>query len=321
MGAKVTRTMVEMAYQLFLGRQPENEKVIVDALSYPDVESLRAAFVRSDEFKGCFQRLAGQARMRVPLDTESNDVEIEVSKDEFTALLSHVETEWSRLGREQPHWSVLSVDQFKPEQISATESNFFATGFHDTTLLLNTLARNGFDHKKLERVFEFGCGVGRVTVHLAHRFEKVIGCDISPSHLAIAEKTVATAYLKNVRLHLAQIRDLGMELPFDLWFSRIVLQHNPPPIMAMILRRALTLLSAGGAAVFQVPTYAVGYNFYLKKYLSQLPSGIEMHVLPQSEVFRIAKDCNCDVLEIREDEAVGNEHVWLSNQFVLRKRS
>lgn len=89
--------------------------------------------------------------------------------------------------------------------------------------------------------------------------------------------------------------------------------------MVLILKRALSLLAPGGAAVFQVPTYSYGYEFKLREYLHNLPSGIEMHVLPQSKIFQIAREHACEVLEVREDEAVGNEHVWVSNQFVLRK--
>ena len=38
------------------------------------------------------------------------------------------QTVWTRLGNERPHWSVLSADQFSPEQISGTAQDFFASG-------------------------------------------------------------------------------------------------------------------------------------------------------------------------------------------------
>ena len=319
MDVEVTRQIVEMAYRLFLGRNPENEQVIRDALGYSDIEALRAGFLRSDEFQGCFNRLGGLSRVRVPLEAPRMNVDVEISTSNLAVLLAHVEAEWLKLGHDKPHWSVLSVDLFEPAGMQAHEAQFLQTGASDVALLLATLARNGFDYQKLSRAFEFGCGVGRVTVHLAQYFEHVSACDISSSHPALAEKTIQSAYLDNVRLGIAEVGDLGMKGEFDLWFSRIVLQHNPPPIMVLILKRALSLLAPGGAAVFQVPTYSYGYEFKLREYLHNLPSGIEMHVLPQSKIFQIAREHACEVLEVREDEAVGNEHVWVSNQFVLRK--
>jgi hypothetical protein len=111
-----------------------------------------------------------------------------------------------------------------------------------------------------------------------------------------------------------------MSTPFDLWFSRIVLQHNSPPIIALILQRALALLSPGGVAVFQVPTYARGYGFSLDRYLARLhdDSAIEMHVLPQPVVFAIAEAAGCVAVEVLEDGSIGVAN-WYSNTFVFRK--
>ena len=319
MDVKLTPQIVEMAYRLFLGRDPESEQAIRDALGYGDLEALRAAFIRSDEFKGCFNRVAGAPRLRAPLESPRINIDVDVADSDLALLLAHVEAEWLKLGHDKPHWSVLSVDLFEPAVIQGNEAQFLHTGASDAAMLLATLARNGVDYQKLLRVFEFGCGVGRVTVHLAQYFEHVTACDISASHLTLAQETIQLAYFNNVQLELAQIGHLGMKGEFDLWFSRIVLQHNPPPIIALVLKRALSLLAPGGVAVFQLPTYAIGYEFKCRDYLRKMPSGIEMHLLPQSKIFQIARQHSCEVLEVREDEAVGNEHVWVSNQFVLRK--
>jgi len=40
-----------------------------------------------------------------------------------------------------------------------------------------------------------------------------------------------------------------------------VLQHNPPPLIAMILARLLAGLAPGGVAYFQVPVWLPGYRF------------------------------------------------------------
>jgi trans-aconitate methyltransferase len=111
-----------------------------------------------------------------------------------------------------------------------------------------------------------------------------------------------------------------MTEPFDLWFSRIVLQHNSPPVMALILRRALSLLAPGGVAVFQVPTYAKNYSFRLDGYLNRIAGEgeIEMHVLPQPVVFAIAASAGCTPMEVLEDGSVGIAG-WQSSTFVFHK--
>jgi hypothetical protein len=107
--------------------------------------------------------------------------------------------------------------------------------------------------------------------------------------------------------------------PFDLWFSQIVLQHNSPPIIAMILRRAMQLLNPGGLAIFQVPTFSPGYRFRVTEYVSNLPNaGMEMHVLPQPAIFEIAVGAGCVPLEVLDDYSTGSQ-LWVSNSFAFAK--
>jgi len=46
---------------------------------------------------------------------------------------------------------------------------------------------------------------------------------------------------------------------------------------------------------------------------------IEMHYLPQAEVFQVIEISNCRCLEVREDGMVGEEEKMLSNSFVIKK--
>jgi SAM-dependent methyltransferase len=184
------------------------------------------------------------------------------------------------------------------------------------------LLRNGILPVQIRHAFEFGCGVGRVTPHLAAAFARVTACDVSASHLRLARQVIVRGKKNNATLVPAQTQEFGMTASFDLWFSRIVLQHNPPPIIAMILRRMFNLLEPGGVAVFQVPTYCRGYRFGIAEYLANLAGRaqeIEMHILPQTAVFQIAREADCYPLEVREDSATGLGAAWVSNTFVMRK--
>jgi SAM-dependent methyltransferase len=167
-------------------------------------------------------------------------------------------------------------------------------------------------------VFEFGCGLGRVTSHLCKQFSHVIAADISPSHLALARRAMNELGAANVHLKCASAADFGMSEYYDLWFNRLVLQHNPPPLIAAVLERAMTLLRPRGLAVFQVPVYLAGYRFRMNEYLQQPVDDwpFEMHLLPQSAILELARRAGCRLLEIRQDSA---GHSWISQTFTLEK--
>jgi hypothetical protein len=111
----------------------------------------------------------------------------------------------------------------------------------------------------------------------------------------------------------------GMSASYDLWFNRLVLQYNPPPLIATILERALTLLRPRGLAIFQVRVYLAGYRFKIDEYLRQQanhgPS--EMHLLPQSAILDLAHRAGCRLLEIRQEDSAGMP--WISQFFTFEK--
>lgn len=317
MAPEITRDHVRMAYQLFLGRDPESEQVIDGSLAYGTVDRLRAAFIGSAEFR-CGLDLRADL---VPVDAPANDVEWTADGATLDLLLAHVRSVWNRLGQEAPHWSVLSSDAFLPENAEKNAASFYASGEADAQSLEAILRRAGLAPSDLPHVFEFGCGIGRVTPFLARKFSRVTACDVSATHLAMATRQAAADGASNVNFVLSEIPTFGMTAPFDLWFSRIVLQHNSPPVIARILRRAFTQLAPGGIAVFQLPTYAAGYRFRIADYLAGAGrrDGIEMHVLPQPVVFELAAQSGLAPVEVLQDRMAGSPATWISNTFVLRK--
>jgi trans-aconitate methyltransferase len=157
-----------------------------------------------------------------------------------------------------------------------------------------------------------------VTPHLASRFARVRAIDISASHLAMARQRCA-GYL-SAEFATAEVPEFGMTEPFDLWFSNIVLQHNPPPIIARILARMFSWLAPGGLAIFQVPTWCHGYAFRIAGYLASRPAEptIEVHCLPQPVIFQLAHQAGCIAVEVRADNAMPPPE-WASHLFVFRK--
>ena len=97
-------------------------------------------------------------------------------------LVDHVMRTWTALGQEKPHWSVLSSENFLPGRIEETKASFYASGLRDWDHIATSLARHGRAAAEFARVVEYGCGVGRVTPHLARHFAHVTGIDISAAH-------------------------------------------------------------------------------------------------------------------------------------------
>jgi SAM-dependent methyltransferase len=257
-----------------------------------------------------------------PRDGPPMQVAVDASPEELSAMLAHIETRWRELGDDAPHWSVITNFDFAPQNIAANETRFYETGAVDVHMLRQTAARCGVTVDRTGRCFELGCGVGRDSVWLAQEFAEVVAADVSPPHLRLAAEALARLHVENVRL--VRLDSLALEaIPkFDVFFSVLVLQHNPPPVAAALLDTVLRKLRPGGIASFQVPTYGPAYRFSVAEYLSRMDSraGMEMHLLPQPAVFEILRRNGCDLLECREDGAVGNHEGFVSNSFFARKR-
>jgi SAM-dependent methyltransferase len=316
----VSRDEIVAAYRVILGREPSAQEIPI-WLGCTSVGDLRDAFLSSSEFNADRPNIAA-SRRGIPVEKLSRNLsaaDIEWRTDPLTAsrLLDHVKETWTAIGESRPHWSVLSSDQFLPERIAENESDFFASGKGDLIALMSALHRHGVTERP--HILEYGCGIGRVTGYLAGEFPHVTACDISMSHLAMARKIVGNR--GNVTFKLVQDDTFGMTEPFDIWLSHIVLQHNPPPVIALILRKMFSMLAPDGIAIFQLPTYCIDYRFAIAEYLSggAPDNAIEVHCLPQPVVFSLAHEAGCMPLEVREDDAMGPPSHWLSNTFIFRK--
>ncbi len=307
----ITAEQVHWAYQTFLHREPESEDVIADHLKAHDLTQLTRNFMESEEFR----RTVPPAF--IPLDANANTVEVDVDASTMELLVHHVRRCWEQLGRQRPHNSVITNPDFLPDKFARNEAAFWASGQQDAEVLLSVLARHGMKSVSRQTCVELGCGVGRITTPLAGYFAAVHGYDISAPHLDIARTRCETA-----QFHL--LRELPVEFaPADVFYSIIVLQHNPPPIIAMLIRSALGCLKPGGIAVFQVPTYETDYSFRAGEYIERIKHGaldMEMHCLPQHHIFKIAAETGCRPLEVREETSTGRTGRDVSNMFVIQRQ-
>jgi protein-L-isoaspartate O-methyltransferase len=321
----ITPEEVRHAYKLFLGRDPESADVVASyCQSTQTLDQLSRAFMSSPEF----MRRMGSAlerpqanRHRHPFNLPKIPVETQVSAEVLDQMFERIHKQWNHLGATEPYWSVVTQPQNYMAEFDQHREQFYASGNGSCQTFLATLRRCEIIPAQLDICLEVGCGVGRVTGYLAGAFGKVIATDISGKHLDLAKSHLADKGLHNVELQHWHNVDQMRQLPqVDAIMSVITLQHNPPPIIAWMLTTLLSHLRSGGVAYVQIPTYRNGYLFEVDRYLASTPPDtLEMHYLPQPELFKLIADANCLCLEMREDGTLSDEDQMLSNTFLIQK--
>jgi SAM-dependent methyltransferase len=312
----VSRDEVIWCYRAILGREPESEEAIARHCTAEDFAALRACFFASPEF---LQRSGlSQVMKTYPLDHPDMEVEYQATPAQLAACLRKIKEAWTHLGHTRPHHSVLTNKSFLPENLENHHEAFWSSGEAEALEMHRILARHGVADCAHLTAVEYGCGVGRVTMALARRFAQVHAYDISSSHLALARQRAESLGVTNCHWHLCADTPLAALEPGDVFYSRIVFQHNPPPVIYHLIENALRALKPSGIAIFQVPTYHPRYGFLLEQWLAaEHAPDVQMHCLPAAVIFRIIAKENCIPLEVREDSCCGGE--FLSQTFVVRR--
>ena len=237
-------------------------------------------------------------------------------------MLARIAKEWHNFGETEPHWSVLTGSEFLKDNIADTIDHFYQTGFADVARLVKGIERAGLDAARFDRVLDFGCGVGRLVLPLADKANHVTGVDISRAHIKLAKERASQTGCENVDfVVIDHLDDLDRFRGFDLVTSFIVIQHNPPPVQAEILKKLLRTLRPGGFAILQIPTYiAQASKFSVKAYLENESAAMEMNALPQHVIFRVVDESECICLEVREDGAMGSL-AGISQTFTIQRKA
>lgn len=311
------------AYRMILGREPESAAILRDHVQHStSLQALRQRFLECSEFTQRY-RLVERERERNVSVFPPCSIQTHVDPETGARLFEHVVRAWSLAGENEPYWSVMSEPQYLMESIGETREAFLASGRESMDRLFATLRRNDIAINPEWKILELGCGLGRTTRSLAPHFRQIYAVDISGAHLDLASKL--NADVQNAEriawLKLERPDGLGTMPAFDMFFSMIVLQHNPPPVIRVLLETAAERLRPGGFAFFQLPTYQRGYSFNAEAYLALRADepDIEMHAFPQSEVFRIFREHGCIPLEVFEDGLSGHRDNHRSNAFLFHK--
>lgn len=165
--------------------------------------------------------------------------------------------DWNQRAEENSKWYINTV------RLDQTEAEFDATGQHEINtlilpeLILMTGGRNPHELKFLE----IGCGIGRMTKHLAAIFGEVHSTDVSGEMIRQARQRLG--HLPNVHLHETSGVDFAA-LPddyFDVAFSAYVFQHVPSKaVIESNIRDAYRVVKPGG--ILRIHTNGVEAQSY-----------------------------------------------------------
>src|SRR4051812_33438003 len=93
-----------------------------------------------------------------------------------------MQNDWDERARENAMYYIVTNAADSEEQFrESADANMRALFSHVWPLL-----------SKTDSVLEIGCGIGRLLVPMAEKFERVLGCDVSPEMIRLAAD-----YLKN----------------------------------------------------------------------------------------------------------------------------
>lgn len=310
------------AYRLILGREPESDELVNRyAIEISDLKALRDLFLSSGEFRHQFEQVHAPKRFRRGFYGPAMSVELAVEPDQLAQLCAKTAAQWHHLGETEPYWSVITQENYLQSHFQKSREVFYATGEQEAKLLDSTLERHSIERRPLGRCVELCCGVGRVTGALARRYQEVIAVDISAPHLRLAGEELQKQGVNNVTYkHLTSFEQTQEYGSIDLFYSKIVLQHNPPPVMEVLLKNLLSALSPGGIGFFQIPVFKAGYKFLIEPYLQEdNQTNMEMHFFPQAELLQLVANCGCRVCELYEDDAIGSSMSMLSNTLLVQK--
>jgi predicted O-methyltransferase YrrM len=315
---------VTALYKAMLSREPDNvglSKHVTALENGKSAEQIARQFLCSAEFRSKIHRVIDL----YPLDNAPPmRIDLKLSAEQERVLWIHVAEAWASLGISEPYWSVLANPEWRAANMKKTEDlhDFYNTGRKNVQRVEKWLARSQVLLPQDSTCAEYGCGVGRCTVWLAKKYARVLAFDISKAHLELAQARIEAEGLNNVQfIQVTSEYDLDKMHEIDLFYSIIVLQHNPPPLMLSILGHAFAGLKPGGMAFFQVPTYALDYSFLLEDYLTRLTNrGMEMHFVPQSAIFELALARGMQPLEVSPDRMIGNFGRWISTSFLMTRR-
>lgn len=161
------------------------------------------------------------------------------------------DADWKKWGEQDPYFGVLTHEKFRKTAIAQNQAEFFETG-EETVNRYLTAYQEVFGPVSGDSALDFGCGVGRLSLALARRFDRVVGLDIAPGMLSEAQKNAALLGVTNASFETAD--DALSNAPGQFGFVNcyIVLQHIPTARGMEIIRQLVAKIKPGGGCLIHI---------------------------------------------------------------------
>lgn len=239
--------------------------------------------------------------------------------NEVAMNIDRVADTWTRLGREDPLWAVLSDREKSGGGWEVRD--FLQTGVAEIDRVLGRLDELGAAPHR-GTALDFGCGAGRLSHGLATAgFERVIGLDVSEPMLDKARGLVGSDRCEFRRVSgpdLAGVDDGSV----DFVYCCRVLQHMPPALAERYVREFHRVLRPGGVLAFQVPDRPAPtpsgtvLRVLPRPVADRLRKGMEMHGTAPARVRAVVEDAGGALVTVDPDDSAGPR--WTSWLYVVR---
>jgi len=225
---------------------------------------------------------------------------------ELKELFERIKNQWVSIGETEPYASVLADEKYLRKNIDLNLVEFHQTGESGMKNLASLCSKNNVPLPN-RVLFELGCGVGRSTQFFSTAFETVHAWDVSAGNLEECKISLISRGVGNVKLKLVSVIDDYSAIPeHDVFFSEIVVQHNPPPLQYYLLDQVLSRLKPGGVFFFQTITHHPDYAFVVSDYLKwKHEQDYEMHALPMRWITALLRKNNLFLLDVLKDRLGG----------------
>ena len=161
---------------------------------------------------------------------------------------------WDQFGKDDPLWAILS-EQGKSRN-NWDQAEFFATGISEIDEVI-AYVTGRVENASFGKALDFGCGVGRCTQALAKHYSSVIGVDISPSMIDLANKFASGSDRCSYVLNTVDDLSIFDDEEFDFVYSSRVLPHMPPSLAGLYIGEFFRVTKPGGLVLFQLPSAVI----------------------------------------------------------------
>jgi len=232
-------------------------------------------------------------------------MEPESVSSEIESKSSLMKDDWNDRARVNAKWYITTI------RLDLTDDDFDASGRPEVEkfILSDPILIAGREISR-QRVLEIGCGLGRMSRHLASYFGEVLGTDVSGEMVRQARERLA--FIPNLSFAETSGADFAA-LPsdhFDLVFSVYVFQHVPwKEVIASNIRDACRVLRPGGHFKFQVN------NVTHPDYLQREKNTWEGSTFTEQELRRAARDNGVRLVSL---SGLGTQYCWAIYQKPLK---